>query len=93
MVGHPVSGYVWCRAETRNSAKSFNPIGGQEWIDIHVLRQPWLDGPGPEREIDTVWIKHGCPDDLSHWDYGCPEPGCVDGEIIDREATLAGAAV
>ena len=71
-------GYIHARAETRGRAKTFHPEFSRDvFVNLRSLRAKWLDGDGPERELETIMIpcEHG-------------EPDCCEGEKIDRAATL-----
>jgi hypothetical protein len=81
MVGNDGIGYVWVRAETRHAARRYYPGSPFDGFAAkRVLRQPWLDGSGPEREIQTVEIP--CPDE-DHERCGCSE-----GYVLSEELTL-----
>ena len=80
-VGTKDGGGVYARAETRGKARKFiDYYGSCDFIDIRVIRQPWLDGPPPEREIRTEWVP--CTED----DYG--DVICFEGEKLDQAKTL-----
>ena len=84
-VGTKDGGGVYARAETRGKARKFiDYYGSCDFIDIRVIRQPWLDGPGPAREIMTEWAP--CPED--EYDRDGYSAVCFEGEKLDQARTL-----
>jgi hypothetical protein len=78
------NGSVLVRADDRSRAKMLHPDyhGRHSFLSIRAVREPWLDGDGPEREI---WAEHEpCP--CTDPD-GCGE--CFEGERVSRGKTLA----
>jgi len=79
---------IWARADTRSKAKTFwfgsanSRLFFESISGLSVRRQPWLDGPGPEREICTEWVR--CTDE----DYDADPTICFEGVKLDQARTL-----
>lgn len=83
--------HILCRAATRGTARTFWPdydrSDRDSFLTLRVRRAPWLDGPGPAREIRGVYDACAGPYDA----YGecIAGHGCYEGEYLNRELTLA----
>jgi len=84
----PESFCVYARADKRGQARkywmAYVTNSFEEALNLRIIRQPWLDGPGPAREIHTEWVP--CTED--DYDRDGYSAVCFEGEKLDRDRTL-----
>ena len=86
VVCDPESFCVYARADKHSQARkywmAYVTNSFEETMNLRIIRQPWLDGPSPAREIHTEWVP--CTDE----DYDADPTICFEGEKLDRDKTL-----